>query len=126
MFKTKRIVLAISLLSIVALTGALLAGPAFAAKSPKVDVCHYAAPETIVTITTDAAGDPITITTHEPERWGVNNVSESSVADHEANHYEVHDGRDDKYDFEIDGEPGRTMEDCGALMANNINVDEGD
>ena len=121
MFNTKRIIFLIGLLSLITLTGALLAGPAFAGKPVKVDVCHYAAAETIVTVEGD-----LTIETHEPERWGVINVSESSVLDHEANHYEVHDGRDDTYDFEIDGELGRTMEDCGALMANNVNVDEGD
>ena len=111
-----RFSLVLSLLSLVALTGALLAGPAFAAPPAKVDVCHYAAAEDITTTV-----DDVTITTHEPERWGVISVSESSVLDHEANHFDGHG----EYDFEIDGEEGRTMEDCTALMTavNTVDVD---
>ena len=127
MFNSKRIILAISLLSIVVLSGALLAGPAFAGKPVKVDVCHYAAAETLVTVV-----DGITIETHEPERWSVVKVSESSVADHEANHYDEHGMYDfaiDDTDFLADGITLNTANDRGAcddLMANNITVDEGD
>ena len=49
----KKMLLVLSLLSLVALTGALLAGPAFAAPKAKVDVCHYAAAEDIVTVEGD-------------------------------------------------------------------------
>ena len=126
MFNSKRIIFLIGLLSLVTLTGALLAGPAFAAPKAKGYVCHYAAAETLVTVV-----DDVTITTHEPERWGVINVSMSSVPDHEANHFDGHG----QYDFYIDDtdfledevtlDTSNDMSACTALMSavNTVDVD---
>ncbi len=119
MFNSKRIIFLIGLLSIVALTGALLAGPAFAAPKAKGYVCHYAAAETLVTVV-----DDVTITTHEPERWGVINVSMSSVPDHEANHFDGH-GQYDFYIDDTDLNEDNDRADCDALMTavNTVDVD---
>ena len=108
MFNTKRIILAISLLSIVALTGALMAGPAFATKkesSHKTMICHY-------NDHTVLHAETLEIT--EMMGWYFRNVDDASVADHLANHYSDDDAMGD---FVIDDTlAGSTTADCARLV----------
>ncbi len=82
MFNTKRIIFLIGLLSLVTLTGALLAGPAFAAPKSsdheKVLICHFAE---AVDATFDAeTGDMLTEA--EDAYWKVINVDPRSMDAH--------------------------------------------
>ena len=123
MFNAKRIIFFIGLLSAVALTGALLAGPAFAAPKVKVDVCHHADEETksLTTFNEETQLEETTTWT-ERENWHMINVSERAVADHEENHgyrdtpdFEVHFATEG--DLGVDLASNDSEEDCGALDA---------
>ncbi len=76
MFNSKRIIFLIGLLSLVTLTGALLAGPAFA-KGPKSGVCHYQDAQLEWT-------DEVTGEFHEAEDagWVEINISDSGLPAH--------------------------------------------
>ena len=80
MFNTKRIIFLIGLLSLVTLTGALLAGPAFASKpasAHKADICHYQA-------FSEEVAEPFKA--EEPEAWLVMWTDSKSVDKHILNH----------------------------------------
>ncbi len=110
MFNSKRIIFLIGLLSIVALTGALMAGPAFAGKggngngngngtsgdaSHRTNICHYQEYQVEVW-GVDEAGDPMLMKAEELETWMDKTVDADSTAKHYANH-----GVDNVNDFEI-------------------------
>ena len=81
MFNTKRIIFLIGLLSLVTLTGALLAGPAFAepksSEHAKTLICHYNDAEVV----DEDTGDLL-----EAIGWYFRNVDTASVEDHMLNH----------------------------------------
>ncbi len=82
MFNTKRIIFLIGLLSLVTLTGALMAGPAFAKPKDggdhgKVLICHFAEAEAA---TFDAEGG--LLTEAEDAYWKVINVDPSAMDAH--------------------------------------------
>ncbi len=80
MFNSKRIIFLIGLLSLVTLTGALLAGPAFASKpqsAHKADICHYQA-------FSEEVLEPFKA--EEPEAWLVMWIDSESVDKHILNH----------------------------------------
>ena len=113
MFNTKRIIFLIGLLSIVALTGALMAGPAFAGKpdkglggasdaSHRTTICHYQGYESaLFGEVDDGTGTGGTITVEvkaeELEMWMAKMVDADSVDSHMANH----SPDDTTYDFVI-------------------------
>ena len=89
MFNIKRIALALSILGLVGLTGALLAGPAFAkapeSKHAKFDICHYGDGDWVDN------GNGLELVP-DSDGWMVKNTSNDSVQDHLDNHT---DGTDD-------------------------------
>ena len=106
MFNTKRIIFLIGLLSLVTLTGALLAGPAFAEPKSRGDhgktlICHY---NSVTVYALDEDGFP-TSEVLEAIGWYYRNVDTASVEDH----MDMHG------DWVINGEEGQTTGDCDTV-----------
>ena len=115
MFNIKTIGIAFSILALVGLIGALLAGPAFArppdSKHEKMTMCHYSEAEFV--LEGEFAGDLIDGT----DAWHIVDVSNDSVDKHIANHSDP-DG--DVADFVIfDNDGGVTADDCQDLIDTN-------
>ena len=126
MFNAKRIIFIISLLSLVAITGALMVGPAFAKGDKgdkKVEFCHYQGYEAAVyEARLDEEGDPVLadgipvmdlVKAEEHEAWMMKNTSVNSWVKH---HSVNHTPDDINYDFLTDDED-RDGE--GALITTN-------
>ena len=116
MFNSKRIIFLIGLLSVVAVSGALLAGPAFAKGDKvkgKVEFCHYQGYEAAV-MGLDENLNEIELEPEEPEMWVMKSTSVSSWLKH---HSVNHTPDDILYDFltdDFDRDP-----DTGNLITSN-------
>ncbi|MCH7621686.1 MAG: hypothetical protein IH870_07290 [Chloroflexi bacterium] len=116
MFNTKRIIFLIGLLSLVTLTGALLAGPAFA-KGPKSSVCHWQEFQDSFTEVIDE--ETTKFHEEEPAGWVVINISDSALPAHLGDEeVEAHNngaGMDDMLidDSEFAAENTVSSDDCG-------------
>ena len=111
MFNTKRIIFLIGILSLVTLTGALLAGPAFAAKKEKGNgndgsktlICHYQEFEAAV-LGVDEFGAEFVITEEQRAEWAVINIDDKALPAHLGDGAELlaHVDGDGYSDFIID------------------------
>ena len=88
MFNSKRIIFLIGLLSLVVVSGALLAGPAFAKKGngndgSKTTVCHYQEEvEEVLGVEVDANGDPVVEVRGERAEWAMINIDDKALPAH--------------------------------------------
>ena len=125
MFNFKKIGIALSIMGLIALTGALMAGPAFASKKDKdlggaedgathkMDICHFNADGDWV----DDGTNTNTLELVDVDVWMFQTVDDMSGPKHIAKHNEDNGDGTFTFDFEIlSDDAGVTLAACDALV----------